>query len=157
MPFCIALAVREMRMTPAEALWAATAGGARALRRHDIGHLGIGARADLIILDAPSHVHLAYRPGVPLVRTSPAQWSAAHDRRQSNRTGVSAADVLAVARGDAHGSTIARRRRRRDGDQPAIVDDIERDGRPVYGVSTGFGALANTFIAPDAAPSCSTR
>jgi imidazolonepropionase len=69
MPLCIALAVREMRMTPAEALWAATAGGARALRRTDIGHLGIGARADLVVLDAPSYLHLAYRPGVPLVHT----------------------------------------------------------------------------------------
>ena len=69
MPFCIALAVREMRMTPAEALWSATAGGARALRRDDIGHLGAGARADLIILDAPSQLHLAYRPGVPLIHT----------------------------------------------------------------------------------------
>jgi imidazolonepropionase len=67
MAFCIALAVREMRMTPAEALHAATAGGARALRRGDIGHLGVGARADLVVLDAPSHVHLAYRPGVSLV------------------------------------------------------------------------------------------
>ncbi|WP_422738568.1 imidazolonepropionase [Micromonospora sp. WMMD729] len=68
MPFCIALAVREMRMTPAEAVWAATAGGARALRRDDIGVLTPGARADLIVLDAPSHLHLAYRPGVPLIR-----------------------------------------------------------------------------------------
>ncbi len=68
MPFVIALAVREMTMTPAEALWAATAGGARALRRDDIGHLGIGARADLAVLDAPSHVHLAYRPGVPIAQ-----------------------------------------------------------------------------------------
>ena len=67
MAFCIALAVREMRMTPAEALWAATAGGAAALRRTDVGHLGIGARADLAVIDAPSHRHLAYRPGVPLV------------------------------------------------------------------------------------------
>lgn len=66
MPLCIALAVREMGMTPSEALWAATAGGARALRRDDVGHLGVGARADLVVLDAPSHVHLAYRPGVPL-------------------------------------------------------------------------------------------
>ncbi|MFC8846368.1 MULTISPECIES: imidazolonepropionase [unclassified Micromonospora] len=68
MPFCIALAVREMRMTPAEAVWAATAGGARALRRDDVGVLRPGARADLMILDAPSHLHLAYRPGVPLIR-----------------------------------------------------------------------------------------
>ncbi|MFF9984257.1 imidazolonepropionase [Streptomyces erythrochromogenes] len=67
MPFCIALAVRDMRMTPDEALWSATAGGARALRRGDIGVVTPGARADLALLDAPSHVHLAYRPGVPLV------------------------------------------------------------------------------------------
>ncbi|CAM3648993.1 imidazolonepropionase [Nocardiopsis rhodophaea] len=65
--FCIALAVREMRMTPDEALWAATAGGARALRRTDVGHLGVGARADLALLDAPNHIYLAYRPGVPQV------------------------------------------------------------------------------------------
>ncbi|MEV4625876.1 imidazolonepropionase [Micromonospora sp. NPDC049523] len=68
MPFCIALAVREMGMTPAEAVWAATAGGARALRRDDVGVLRRGARADLTILDAPSYLHLAYRPGVPLIR-----------------------------------------------------------------------------------------
>ncbi|MFD9881420.1 imidazolonepropionase [Streptomyces alboflavus] len=66
-PFCIALAVRDMGMTPDEALWAATAGGAAALRRTDVGRLTPGARADLALLDAPSHVHLAYRPGVPLV------------------------------------------------------------------------------------------
>jgi len=66
-PFCIALAVRDMRMTPDEALWSATAGGAAALRRTDIGHLTPGAYADLAFLGAPSHVHLAYRPGVPLV------------------------------------------------------------------------------------------
>ncbi|GAB4105997.1 imidazolonepropionase [Micromonospora taraxaci] len=68
MSFCVALAVREMRMTPAEAVWAATAGGARALRRDDIGVLTPGARADLVVLDAPSYLHLAYRPGVPLIR-----------------------------------------------------------------------------------------
>jgi len=67
MAFCIALAVRDMRMTTKEAVWAATAGGARALLRPDVGHLGVGARADLILLDAPSHAYLAYRPGVPLV------------------------------------------------------------------------------------------
>ncbi|WP_326697879.1 imidazolonepropionase [Streptomyces sp. NBC_01754] len=66
MPFCVALAVRDMGMTPDEALWSATAGGAAALRRTDIGRIAPGARADLVLLDAPSHVHLAYRPGVPL-------------------------------------------------------------------------------------------
>ncbi|MCW2759520.1 MAG: imidazolonepropionase [Nocardioidaceae bacterium] len=67
MPLCIALAVREMGMTPAEALWAATAGGAKALGRTDVGRLTVGSRADYAVLDAPSYVHLAYRPGVPLV------------------------------------------------------------------------------------------
>jgi imidazolonepropionase len=66
MPFCVAVAVREMGMTPDEAVHAATYGGARALRRTDIGTITPGARADLLLLDAPSHVHLAYRPGVPL-------------------------------------------------------------------------------------------
>lgn len=66
-PLCIALAVRQTGMTPEEAVWAATAGGARALRRTDVGHLAVGARADVVVLDAPSYVHLAYRPGVPLV------------------------------------------------------------------------------------------
>ena len=66
-PFCIAVAVREMGLTPDEAVWAATAGGALALRRDDVGRLGTGARGDAIILDAPSHLHIAYRPGVPLV------------------------------------------------------------------------------------------
>jgi imidazolonepropionase len=67
MPLVIALAVRELGMTPAEALWAATAGGASALRRADIGRLAPGARADFVVLDAPSYVHLAYRPGSNLV------------------------------------------------------------------------------------------
>jgi imidazolonepropionase len=74
MPLMIALAVREMGMTPAEALRAATLGGAAALRRDDIGHLSVGARADLVILEAPTYVHLAYRPGVQLVyRVASAQ------------------------------------------------------------------------------------
>ena len=67
MPFCVALAVREMRLSPAQALWSATAGGAAALRRDDVGRLTVGARADLVALSAPSYLHLAYRPGVPLV------------------------------------------------------------------------------------------
>ena len=68
MAFCIAIAVREMRMTPSEALWAATAGGAMALARDDIGFLEVGKRAHVVELEAPNHIHLAYRPGVNLVR-----------------------------------------------------------------------------------------
>jgi imidazolonepropionase len=67
MSFCIALAVRDLRMTLEEAIAAATVGGARALRRDDVGHLGPGARADAVILDAASYADLVYRPGVPLV------------------------------------------------------------------------------------------
>ncbi|MCU1524126.1 MAG: imidazolonepropionase [Microbacteriaceae bacterium] len=67
MPFCIAVAVRDLGMSPAQALWSATAGGARALWRDDVGVVAVGRRADLVVLDAPSYVHLAYRPGVPLV------------------------------------------------------------------------------------------
>ena len=66
MPFCIALAVRDMYLTPDEAVWSATLGGARALRRTDIGRITVGARADILALNAPSHLHLAYRPGVDL-------------------------------------------------------------------------------------------
>jgi imidazolonepropionase len=68
MPFVIAIACRELGMTPLEAVLAATLGGAAALRQRDIGHLRLGARADLVVLDAPSPTHLAYRPGVDLVR-----------------------------------------------------------------------------------------
>ena len=67
MAFCIALAVREMGMTAEEALRAATLGGARALRREDVGALRPGAKADALVLQAPSYAHLVYRPGVPLV------------------------------------------------------------------------------------------
>ena len=67
MAFCIAVAVRDMGFTPAEAVWSATAGGARALRRDDVGVLAVGRRADFIRLDAPSYVHLAYRPGAPII------------------------------------------------------------------------------------------
>ena len=68
MPFCLAVAVRDMGFTPAEALRAATLGGAAALRRDDVGHLRLGARADLLVLDAPTYVHFAYRPVVPIIR-----------------------------------------------------------------------------------------
>jgi len=68
MPFVIALAVREMGLTPGEAVLAATTGSAKSLRRNDIGRIVVGARADLTVLDAPSHVHLSYRAGVPIAR-----------------------------------------------------------------------------------------
>ncbi|GAB3117640.1 imidazolonepropionase [Streptomyces calidiresistens] len=86
MAFCVAVAVREMGMTPDEAIHAATAGGAAALRRTDVGRLVPGSRADLLVLDAPSAVHLAYRPGVPLVA---GVW----------RDGVPVAGPLAAAAG----------------------------------------------------------
>jgi imidazolonepropionase len=67
MAFIIAIAVREMHFSPEQAIWSATMGGAKALRRTDIGHLVEGARADFQILNAPSYIHVAYRPGVNLV------------------------------------------------------------------------------------------
>jgi imidazolonepropionase len=67
MPFCIALAIREMGFSPEQALWSATMGGAKALRRTDVGSLAVGQSADLMILNAPSYLHLGYRPGVDLV------------------------------------------------------------------------------------------
>jgi imidazolonepropionase len=66
-PFVIALAVRELFFSPEQAIWAATKGGAHALRRNDVGYLGVGARADFSVLSTTSYVHLAYRPGVPLI------------------------------------------------------------------------------------------
>ncbi|MGV9299064.1 imidazolonepropionase [Amycolatopsis sp. NPDC003676] len=69
MAFCVTTAVLQMRMTVDEAVWSATAGGARALRREDVGYLRPGARADVHVLDAPSTTHLAYRPGVPLTHS----------------------------------------------------------------------------------------
>ncbi|MBX5470490.1 MAG: imidazolonepropionase, partial [Thermoleophilaceae bacterium] len=78
MSFCIALAVRDMGMTVEEAVAAATLGGARALRRDDLGRLAPGSRADAIVLDAPSPAHLAYRPGVPLVAATVARGRAYH-------------------------------------------------------------------------------
>lgn len=67
MAFCIALAVRDMGMTAREAITAATLGGAKALRRTDIGWLGEGSRADITILEAPHYGHLVYRPGMQLI------------------------------------------------------------------------------------------
>jgi imidazolonepropionase len=71
MPFVIALAVRDCGLTPAEAVWAATAGGGVALRRDDVGRCTVGSAGLLTVLDAPTHVHLAYRPGVPLAGPPP--------------------------------------------------------------------------------------
>ena len=67
MPFCIALAIRDMGFSPEQALWSATMGGAKALRRTDVGSLAVGQNADLVVLNAPSYLHLGYRPGVDLV------------------------------------------------------------------------------------------
>lgn len=67
MPLVISLAVLNMNMTCDEALWSATAGGAAALRRTDIGNLAVGSHADFAILNSRSHIHLAYRPGVKLI------------------------------------------------------------------------------------------
>ena len=67
MPFCIAVAVRDMHFTVEQAIWSATMGGAKALRRSDIGAIKVGMNADFVHMDAPSALHLAYRPGVNLV------------------------------------------------------------------------------------------
>ena len=149
MPFCVALAVREMRMTPAEALWAATAGGARALRRTDIGHLGVGARADLAILDAPSYLHLAYRPGVPIVSHCSAQWRAGMSTVTVHNRGIGVGDVLAVARGPARvdiapeaTAAMARESLHRGRDRAG------RRGRSTASPPASARS-ASTFIAPD--------
>lgn len=67
MAFCVAIAVRDMKLTVEEALWAATAGGARALRREELGHISVGAPANMVLLESPSYLHLAYRPGMNLI------------------------------------------------------------------------------------------
>ena len=66
-PFVMAVAVRDMYFSPEQALWSATKGGALALRRTDVGHLGVGAKADFSILKTTSYMHLTYRPGVQLI------------------------------------------------------------------------------------------
>ena len=70
MAFCIAVAVRDMNFTVEQAIWSATKGGAKALRRHDVGAIKVGMRADLVELNAPSAIHLAYRPGVNLINNT---------------------------------------------------------------------------------------
>lgn len=79
-PLAMALAVRECGLTAGEALWAATAGGAVALRRDDIGRLSPGCRADALVLDGPSHEHLVYRLGSNLVSAvlKDGKWARGH-------------------------------------------------------------------------------
>jgi imidazolonepropionase len=67
MAFCMAVAVRDMGFSPEQAVQAATLGGAKALRRTDIGSLSVGMRADFAVLSAPIYIHLSYRPGVDLI------------------------------------------------------------------------------------------
>ena len=75
MSFCVTAAVLQMHLSLAEAVRAATRGGALALRRTDVGHLAVGARADVHVLDAPAAIHLAYRPGMPMTHQG---WRAGH-------------------------------------------------------------------------------
>ena len=63
MPIVMSLAIREMGFTPVQAFYSATKGGALALQRNDIGHLTVGAKADLNIWNCPSFEHIAYRMG----------------------------------------------------------------------------------------------
>lgn len=80
MPLAMALAVRECGLTAGEALWAATVGGAAALRRDDIGRLAPGCRADALVIDAPSFEHLVYRLGSNLVSAvlKDGKWARGH-------------------------------------------------------------------------------
>ena len=82
MAFCLAVAVRDMHFTPAQALAAATAGGAAALRRTDVGGLRVGQRANLVVLNAPSFVHLMYRPGVDLVESTIIDGTSVYEREK---------------------------------------------------------------------------
>ncbi len=82
MAFCLAVAVRDMHFTPSQALAAATAGGAAALRRTDVGGLRVGQRANLVVLNAPSFVHLTYRPGVDLVASTIIDGTSVYEREK---------------------------------------------------------------------------
>jgi len=69
MQFVIALACRYMKLTPAQAIAAATINAAAAIKKSgDIGSLEIGKQADLLVLDVDDYRQLAYRFGVNLVR-----------------------------------------------------------------------------------------
>jgi imidazolonepropionase len=70
MPFIMALACRQMGMTPAEAIAASTINAAFAIGLgHEVGSLELGKKADLLILDVPDYRHLAYRFGSNPVET----------------------------------------------------------------------------------------
>jgi imidazolonepropionase len=97
MGFCIALAVREMHMTIDEAIWAATAGGAAALHRHDIGRIAPGARADVIILATTQPIDFVYRPGVPLIAMTMVDGEVVHDASPTT-TGLSKASEVELQR-----------------------------------------------------------
>jgi imidazolonepropionase len=87
--FCIAIAVRDMGMTIDEAIQAVTVGGAAALRRDDVGRLAPGSAGHAVILDAPTHHHLAYRPGVPLIRQTVGPLGQPAPQREWNSDGTS--------------------------------------------------------------------
>ena len=67
MPFVVALACLEMGMSPEDAVWAATRGGALSLRRRDLGIVTHGSAGDLVVLDADTYLGLPYRPDSRLV------------------------------------------------------------------------------------------
>ena len=68
MPFVVALACLEMGLSPEQAVWSATRGGAMALGLDDRGHISVGALGDLVVLAHPSYLHLCYRPDAPPVQ-----------------------------------------------------------------------------------------
>lgn len=84
MPFCMAVAIRDMGFSPEQALWSATLGGAKALRRKDIGAVAVGMSADLVLLSAPSFRHIGYRPGVDLVQQVFRQGKSIYSKQNGN-------------------------------------------------------------------------
>ena len=69
MQLAIALACRYLRLTPAQAIVAATANAAWAVGLGDrIGSLAAGRQADLLIMDVPDYRHIGYRFGTNLVK-----------------------------------------------------------------------------------------
>ena len=116
MGFCVATAVLQMRLTVAEAVRAATLGGAIALGLDgEIGRVRVGDRADLQMLDAPSVTHLAYRPGVPLTsavwRSGLATASSPHDRSRSSVSKGSSALTRVSPNGENSLSTALQKER----------------------------------------------